>query len=265
MKRLILAVLLLTSLGCMRTASVMGQGAVMPQMHPLRTATGAVASGYKLCFFATGTTTAQAVYSNRTLVTAITQPITLDAGGYPSVNGSRVQIFYQPLGYKVTLHASGTVCSGGGANMSSANWTIDPSFDYGQEIEAAVDAVPTITQGRYTPTLAGVANVAAITGGTNYFMYTRINTHVHVSGQISVDPTAAAPTGTSFTISVPIASAFSGGIIDGHGVGSSQGIDSTQSNFACYGDDTANAMLCTYYANDTDLQTYQVSFDYLIN
>ena len=209
MKRLILALLLLTSLGCMRTASVMGQGAVMPQIYPFRTATGAVASGYKVCFFATGTTTPQAIYSNRTLTTAITQPVTLDSGGYPSVSSSRVQIFYQPLGYKVILYTAGTNC----ASMSgSANWTIDPSFDYGQEVEAAIDAtvaaLPTFASGTFTPTCTAITNLASDTEAVH--MYMRVGSTVMVHGLVTVDPTAGSAV-TSMRCTLPIASDTSPG------------------------------------------------------
>lgn len=58
----------------------------------------------------------------------------------------------------------------------------------------------------YTPTLTGVANVAASTAYA--CQYLRVGSVVTVSGKMDIDPTAAAPTGTQIGISLPIASAI---------------------------------------------------------
>lgn len=60
----------------------------------------------------------------------------------------------------------------------------------------------------YTPTLTGVANVAASTAFA--CQYLRVNSVVNVSCRIDVDPTAAAPTVTQLGVSLPFASSFSG-------------------------------------------------------
>ena len=63
-----------------------------------------------------------------------------------------------------------------------------------------------ITTGTYTPTLTGVANVAA---STAYLCrYVRVSNMVIVAGRADVDPTAAAPTATTLGISLPVASNF---------------------------------------------------------
>jgi hypothetical protein len=62
-----------------------------------------------------------------------------------------------------------------------------------------------LTTGSYTPTLTGVANVAASTSATCY--YYRIGNEVTVYGRIQIDPTAAT-TLTQLGFSLPIASAF---------------------------------------------------------
>lgn len=64
-----------------------------------------------------------------------------------------------------------------------------------------------IASGTYTPTIAGVANVAASTA--RVCQWVRVGNVVTVSGNMDIDPTLAAPTGTSFDITLPIASAFS--------------------------------------------------------
>ena len=59
--------------------------------------------------------------------------------------------------------------------------------------------------GTYTPTLTNVANIAASTAYA--CQYIRVGNVVTVSGQVDIDPTAAA-TYTELDISLPIASAF---------------------------------------------------------
>lgn len=58
--------------------------------------------------------------------------------------------------------------------------------------------------GTYTPTITGVANLAASTPGV--CLYLRVGNKVMVFGSVSLDPTAAAPTTTTVGISLPIAS-----------------------------------------------------------
>ncbi len=63
-----------------------------------------------------------------------------------------------------------------------------------------------IASGTYTPTLTNVANVAAST--MRLTQWIRVGNVVHVAGNMDIDPTAAAPTTTSFDITLPIASAL---------------------------------------------------------
>lgn len=66
-------------------------------------------------------------------------------------------------------------------------------------------SVPTLESGTYTPTLTGVANVAASTAYA--CQYCQVGDTVTVSGQVAIDPTAGA-TLTQLGISLPIPSAL---------------------------------------------------------
>lgn len=59
----------------------------------------------------------------------------------------------------------------------------------------------------YTPTVANVTNVASVTV-SGPFLCMRVGDLVHVSGLLTVQATLAADTLTSFTITLPVASAF---------------------------------------------------------
>lgn len=138
--------------------------------------------------------------------------------------------FYDKIG--LTTHVSGTLAPlNGGTGITSlgtgvATWLGTPSS---ANLAAAVTdetgsgalvfgTAPTISDltvtgtggnvysSTYTPTLTNSTNVAASTTGACQFM--RVGNVVTVSGQISVDPTAAAVL-TVLLISLPVASTFS--------------------------------------------------------
>jgi hypothetical protein len=94
--------------------------------------------------------------------------------------------------------------SSGGVLTRLANGTT------GQVLIATTSAAPSwgsnLTEGSYTPTLTGVANVAASTAYVTW--YYRVGNRVHVFGQVSVDPTSAS-TLVQLGISLPVASTFS--------------------------------------------------------
>lgn len=69
--------------------------------------------------------------------------------------------------------------------------------------------IPNVYSGTYTPTLDDEVNCTAFVVGTT-FNYMRVGDVVTVSGRIDINPTTTA-TLTTFTISLPIASDFSGG------------------------------------------------------
>lgn len=70
-----------------------------------------VYSGGTLTFYASGTSTLQSIYSDETLSTPLTNPVTLNAAGRPSTD-----IFLQDLNYKVILKDS----------SGNTIWTADP-------------------------------------------------------------------------------------------------------------------------------------------
>jgi len=66
-----------------------------------------------------------------------------------------------------------------------------------------------VLSGTYTPTLTGVANIAAT--GALTCQYIRVGNVVTVSGAMTIDPTSAGSTTTELGISLPIASDFTAG------------------------------------------------------
>lgn len=99
-----------------------------------------------------------------------------------------------------------------GAEHSSLTGAGDSSNHYHSSDRAranhtgtqAISTISDVTIGTYTPTLTGVANVAASTAYT--CQYIKAGTMVVVSGKVDVDPTAAAV--TQLGISLPVASNF---------------------------------------------------------
>lgn len=72
--------------------------------------TGLPLAGYKLYFYATGTSTPQTIYSDYLLTAPVTNPVILDSNGYAG------NVFLNNLGYKVVLTDSNDV----------VQWTEDP-------------------------------------------------------------------------------------------------------------------------------------------
>ncbi len=90
----------------------------------------------------------------------------------------------------------------GGANQVLQQTTVGGNVSVGQLTTANISGLAAST---YTPTLTGVANVAASTAFA--CQYLRVGSVVTVSGKLDVDPTAGA-TQTQLGISLPVASNF---------------------------------------------------------
>lgn len=93
-----------------------------------------------------------------------------------------------------------------------ANGTDVPVTDGGTGSSTAAGARTNLgfANGTYTPTLTGVANVAASTAYSCF--YTQIGDVVHVAGRFDLDPTAGAGTWTRLRMTLPVASNFSASI-----------------------------------------------------
>lgn len=128
-----------------RPSFAQNNGALMPYT-PLQffSASGAIASGAKLCSFAAGTTTPLATYSEQTLTTANSNPITLGATGR-----SANRIFIRAASYKFILYAAvagqPNVCPYNGTTI----WSMDNVYDFGQLISAGLVALPTLFVGSF--------------------------------------------------------------------------------------------------------------------
>lgn len=118
--------------------------------------------------------------------------------------------------------------------------------------------------GTYTPTLTGTSNVAAATVPGASFQYIRVGQFVHVTGNLSIDPTAAAPTATTLTITLPVAPTnnFSNTYdLIGNGVGDSSATAGLQGG-QVYATTSAKTATYDYNANDTSNRGHRVTFSY---
>lgn len=124
---------------------------------------------------------------------------------------------------------------------------------------AAVRTALLMAYGTYTPTLTNTTNVAASTA--NPFQYSRVGSTVTVSGAISVDPTAAAPTSTQLGISIPIASNFADST---NAAGSAHSSATEDEHFVIYADATNDRVTLEGMAKATANHTVWVQFTYRV-
>lgn len=116
-----------------------------------------------------------------------------------------------------------------------------------------------LISGTYTPTLTGVANVAASTAySTGYF---RVGNTVTVYGQLDVDPTLGVSTTTQLGVSIPVASNFTATSQVG-GNGNSPSI-ATQSG-GVYADATNDRAQLDFKAADPNNTTWYFNFSYQV-
>lgn len=114
-----------------------------------------------------------------------------------------------------------------------------------------------VESGTYTPTISNAINVA--TSSPSEFQYMRVGNVVTVSGQVTIETTAAANTLTSFELSIPIASSFPNGNEIG---GTLWGLEGAKNGggISCTG---ANAQAVYYSASIVSDQIF-IHFTYLI-
>lgn len=78
------------------------------------------------------------------------------------------------------------------------------AFDGSAAITITAD-LPTSNYGKYTPTITNILNVASSTVAANSGFWQRVGNFVTVQLYFTLAPTAAAPTGTAFSVSLPVA------------------------------------------------------------
>lgn len=117
--------------------------------------------------------------------------------------------------------------------------------------------VGTLASGVYTPTLTGVANVAASTAYE--CQYLKVGGTCSVSGRVDVDPTAAAT--TQLGISLPIVSNF-GSDLDCAGVAHAPGI--ALMSAAIMGDGANDRAQMQWVATDVTNQPWYFTFTFQV-
>jgi hypothetical protein len=127
-------------------------------------------------------------------------------------------------------------------------------------------AADTITSGTYTPTVTNNANVASSIVDTNSFRYIRIGSQVFVSGVLDVAKTAAAPTATSFLLTLPIASTFTnvehagGNMISSASSYATEEVGIVVSGLGI----DATKVLVSFFAAITNNRSYGINFSYTV-
>lgn len=119
-----------------------------------------------------------------------------------------------------TLAATATnalACSGNSATATALQTSRNINgiaFNGTADITITADA-PTANYGRYTPAVSNQVNVASTSISANAGLWQRVGNIVTVSIGFSVAPTSAAPTLTSFSLTLPVASNLSGRFLSG--------------------------------------------------
>lgn len=161
MKRcLLLAVILL----CGVPLFAQNNGAILPGLPPqFFTIAGVPASGAKLCFTASGTSNRLDVFSDAALTSALPEPVTLSAAGYPQTSGNApTAIFIQSKSYRVTLYLSGTGNTCNGVTVGAQVWQQDNVYDFAM-VATSLNGVQFCPAGTSADVriLAGYANLPA--------------------------------------------------------------------------------------------------------
>ena len=150
-------------------------------------------------------------------------------------------------------------------NNLTADATPDRAADYVVTYDASAGATKKVLLGNitpagtYTPTLTNTTNVAASTV-TGPFLYMRAGNIVSVTGNISIDPTLAAPTLTELSISLPIASNFSAAT-DASGGGGAQSTNTVGSFVASAANDN---VVLSFQATNAANTSWRVWFMYQV-
>lgn len=113
-----------------------------------------------------------------------------------------------------------------------------------------------IDAGFYTPTLTDVTNVASSTAVECRWF--RIGCMVTVYGQVTVDPTAAAPTATELGISLPIPSALA----NAREVSGVAACSAVQQSGRISADTTNDRAALLFSATDTASRAWGFTFSY---
>jgi hypothetical protein len=113
-----------------------------------------------------------------------------------------------------------------------------------------------IASGTYSPTITNGANIAAST--TAVCLWSQLGDRVTVSGQVNIDPTAAAPTDSLFELSLPVASNF-GALADCGGVANAHG--ALTESWGCFANTTNDT--ASFRGNATTTANHTVTFVFM--
>lgn len=151
-------------------------------------------------------------------------------------------------------------------NLTINNLMVNGNTTLGDASSDAVtfNATPVgmVVGGRYTPTLANIANVSSV---TNYgtAKYTRVGNNVIVSGMISVTPISGGTALTALSITLPIASAVLSSASDCAGNGTNAAGNTTQISIL-YDPTVPSKATMTFYALNTATSAIPYVFQYVV-
>lgn len=167
----------------------------------------------------------------------------------PTSSPADFKIFTAPAGSTVPVQRLTVTSDGrlfGGALHNNAGAVTGTTNQY-------------IASGTYTPTVANNVNVAAVTAGVGQWI--RVGNVVTVSVVVTIDPTAAAPTFTSCSITLPIASNFTNG---DQAVGTGDDAGNAGQHGGVRSDLTGDFALYSFTATSGANIAHSVTFTYVI-
>lgn len=145
--------------------------------------------------------------------------------------------------------------------ISGENGTDPVAFPGGVTFPLLNESGGNVYSGTYTPTIANLANVAASSAAVCSYLV--VGSIVIVMGSVAIDPTAAAPTATSFTMTLPVASDFAA-TTNCNGVFCAPNAATTSLPGGILAHVANNAAQFDFITNDTANRTHHFMFMYQI-
>lgn len=126
---------------------------------------------------------------------------------------------------------------------------------------AGSGAISSLTSGSWTPTLANVSNVTSTANPTGF--YQRVGNIVTGVVNFQVNPTTGSTTATAVSVTLPVASNFTGND-DAIGAGSARRTDTSYTPGYMRGDATGDYFVFVFASIDTGTHSIRSPFSYIV-